>query len=72
MTDSTRDKAYGAILAALPALIVALTALMNAEATRRSEAATYQNAAITAGEQGNEIEELRARLAKLEEVCRAR
>lgn len=70
MTD--RQKALAAILSVIPALLLACTAWVQADAARRSEAKLYRQAGDALGAQSDEMLELRARIAYLEVKCGAR
>ena len=67
MTD--RQKLLAAILASIPALLMACTAWVQADAARKREAVTYQQAGDELGAQSDEMLELRARIAYLEVKC---
>ena len=66
---SDRQKALAAILSVIPALLLACTAWVQADAARRSEAKLYRQAGDALGAQSDEMLELRARLAYLEVKC---
>jgi outer membrane biogenesis lipoprotein LolB len=70
MTD--RQKLLAAILASVPALLMACTAWVQADAARKREAKVYEQAGDALGEQSDEMIELRARIAYLEVKCKER
>jgi hypothetical protein len=65
----TRKEAKAAILAAVPALLMAGAAWLQADAAKKSETKTYYDAADSLGDQADEIMELRARIVRLEHSC---
>ena len=67
MTD--RQKLITAILAAIPALLLACTAWVQADAARRSEAKLYRQAGDALGEQSDEMLRLQAKLDAILAKC---
>lgn len=58
-----------AILTAVPSLLLAGAAWLQADAAKKSEAQTYSNAAETIGSQSDEIMMLESRIRRLERYC---
>lgn len=67
MTD--RQKAILAILSAIPAFILACSAWVQADAARKREAATYQQAGEELGAQSDEMLRLQAKVDSILAKC---
>lgn len=67
MTD--RQKAIGAILMAIPALLMACTAWVQADAAAKREAKTYQQAGEELGAQSDEMLRLQAKMDAILAKC---
>lgn len=66
---SDRQKALAAILAAIPALLLACTAWVQADAARKREVKTYEEAGDELGAQSDEMLRLQAKMDMILAKC---